>query len=173
MVERYQPGRLYRTAGAGVKRTHDGFLSSVVLVVALSTTAGAGAQGPQLNYVEHCMGCHKVDGAGSLQNNVPDMRGTVGHFLRLPQGRDFLIQVAGIAQAPLDDDALTALINWMLPAIGANSVPPDFTPFTVEEVARLRTNRPADINALRESLRADLALMGHDIDDYREPNAEE
>lgn len=173
MSERYRPGRLYETAGNGVKRTRDGFVSLVVLMVVLCITADAGAQGPQLNYVEHCMGCHKLDGAGSLQNNVPDMRGTVGHFLRLPQGRDFLIQVAGIAQAPLDDAALTALINWMVPAIGADSVPPDFTPFTVEEVARLRTNRPADINALRESLRAELALMGHDIDHYREPNVEE
>ena len=130
------------------------------------------AQEPHLDYLQHCVGCHKVDGAGSLQNNVPDMRGTVGHFLRLPQGREFLIHVAGVAQAPLDDIALTALINWMLPEIGAESVPEDFKPFSVDEVATLRRNRPADISAIRESLRAELASLGHDIEPYREPTSE-
>ncbi|MGR8919716.1 MAG: c-type cytochrome [Gammaproteobacteria bacterium] len=131
-------------------------------------TGPACAQGPALNYVEHCMGCHMEDGAGSRRNNVPDMRDAVAHFTRIAEGRAFLVQVAGVSQAPISDADLAALLNWMLPAFSAATLPEDFEPYTAQEVERLRATRPADIDGVRRELATRLAGMGLEVPGYRD-----
>ncbi|MEQ8231878.1 MAG: hypothetical protein RLW61_11145 [Gammaproteobacteria bacterium] len=125
--------------------------------VALALAGVAQAQPPELDYLQHCLGCHREDGSGSARNGVPDMRGVIGRFARVPSGRAFLVQVAGVAQAPLDDAALAALINWLLPRMDAAGLPDDFTPYTAAEIGRLRAARPGDLGALRAQALADLA----------------
>jgi len=119
------------------------------------------AQEPALNYLQHCAGCHLADGSGSARNNVPDMRGVIGLFPRLAEGRAFLIQVAGVSQAPLSADDIAALMNWLLPAFSGAELPRDFAPYTGAEVETLRQHRPADLMALRGELIQQLAALGH------------
>ncbi|MEX2479828.1 MAG: hypothetical protein WD928_03105 [Gammaproteobacteria bacterium] len=117
------------------------------------------AQSPALDYVQHCAGCHRDDGSGSARNGVPDMRGVIGRLAGVPTGRDFLIQVAGVAQTPLDDEALARLMNWLLPRMGEAALPADFKPYTAAEIARLRATRPADLPAQRAQAVAELVAL--------------
>lgn len=128
--------------------------------------APARADSPAIDYLHHCAGCHLPDGRGSLPNNIPNMVGTVGHFLRLPEGRAYVVQVPGTAQAPLSDSETAALLNWMLPAFSAKELPADFEPYTAEEVARYRADRPADVAGQRRAIVEKLEAMGHDTVDY-------
>lgn len=112
--------------------------------------------GPRLDYVLQCMGCHREDGSGA-PGRVPSLAG-VGRFLRVPGGRDYLVRVPGVANAPLGDAAVAALLNWMLarfdpPAAAAA----DFVPFDAAEVARARAVPLADAAARRRALLAALA----------------
>jgi len=127
----------------------------------LAAATAVSAQPPETDYLQFCLGCHREDGSGSARNGVPDMRGVIGRFAHVPSGRAFLIQVAGVAQAPLDDAALAALMNWLLPRMDAAGLPRDFAPYTAAEVADLRAARPGDLGALRAQALADLAAAGH------------
>jgi hypothetical protein len=86
---------------------------------------------------------------------VPALAGSVGRFVRVPGGREFLAQVPGVAQAPLDDAALAAVLNWVLARFGGEDVPPGFAAYTAEEVGRLRRHPLVDVERIRgELLRA-------------------
>ena len=125
------------------------------LILGLGGSSAALAQPPDLDYLQFCVGCHREDGSGSAQNGVPDMRGVIDRLAGAPTGRDFLIQVAGVAQTPLDDAALARLMNWLLPRMGV--LPAGFVPYAADEVARLRATRPADLPAQRAQAVAELA----------------
>ena len=94
------------------------------------------------DYARWCQGCHREDGLGA-RGAVPRLRGFVGHFTHLPEGREFLVRVPGVAYVPLDDARVAALLNWMLETFSPAETAADFTPFAVEEVADLR-RRPLD-----------------------------
>jgi hypothetical protein len=53
----------------------------------------------------NCQGCHRADGTGT-PGSVPALADSVARFLAVPAGREYLVQVPGVAQAPLDDAAL-------------------------------------------------------------------
>ena len=112
----------------------------------------------RLDYILHCQGCHQPNGAASPDGDVPRMQGFVGHFLRVPEGRTYLVQVPGVANAPISSQALARLLNWMLTEIGGPSTPKDFTRFTSEEVHRHRQAAPPDLPATRHRLLQTLAL---------------
>jgi len=127
----------------------------VGLGIGIGFSSGGLAQSPDLDYLQFCVGCHREDGSGSAQNGVPDMRGVIDRLAGAPTGRDFLIQVAGVAQTPLDDAALARLMNWLLPRMGV--LPTNFVPYAADEVGRLRASRPADLPAQRAQAVAELA----------------
>ena len=104
-----------------------------------------------LDYAVTCQGCHRADGAGT-PGTVPALAGSVGRVLRVPGGREFLVRVPGVAQAPLDDAALAAVLNWMLERFGRNDVPKDFVPYGVAEVGRLRQRPLTDVEGARREL---------------------
>ena len=87
------------------------------------------------DYVLQCAGCHRVDGRGSTRHGIPDFRDSVGHFTRLPAGREYLIRVPGAAQSQLSDADLAAVLNWVLASFSAAQLPADFQPYTQAEVA--------------------------------------
>jgi hypothetical protein len=70
----------------------------------------------------------------------------------VPGGREVLAQVPGVAQAPLDDAALAAVLNWVLRRFGGAEVPADFAPYTPEEVATLRRRPLTDVERTRREL---------------------
>ena len=133
-----------------------GLVLAIVCAVGL---AAPGVENPaRTNFMLHCMGCHGPDGGGTPTGGVPSLRGSVGTFARLSEGRAFLVQVPGVANAPLDAAALAELLNWMLDEYSAAELPADFVPFTAAEVTVLRRtpveNVPATRAALLKRLRA-------------------
>jgi hypothetical protein len=117
-------------------------ISTLVTVDALAS--------PHNDYMLQCQGCHQPDGSGS-SGSVPDMRDTIGLFLGVPGGREFLVGVPGSAQSPLSNAELAEVLNWMIVAFGPREVAARFTPFTADEVAL--TRRPlADVEPARNAL---------------------
>ena len=129
---------------------------AVALVLALGAANAWGgdlevnAERARVNYMLNCQGCHLPDGDGV--GDIPRMKGFVGNFLRVPGGREFVVQVPGSANAALDDDALAELLNWMLVEISASELPENFAPYTAQEVGRHRAQPLSDVNALRTQL---------------------
>lgn len=115
---------------------------------------------PALDYALQCRGCHLADGSGAPHAGVPDMRGFVGKFTRIEGGRAYLVQVPGVANAPLDDAATASLLNWLLGEFSARELPAEFAPYTPEEVAAHRGAAPIDVPIVRAALLARLDVMG-------------
>ncbi len=126
-------------------------LALAAALLAFGPAAPSAAERPEILYMLHCRGCHLPDGAGS-PGSVPDMRDQLGRFLRVPGGREYLVQVPGSASAPLDDAELAALLNWMIVRFGPAEVARDFRRYTGPEVARHRATPLTDVDALRARL---------------------
>jgi len=122
----------------------------VLLVVASGTAA---AYAPNVEYALNCQGCHRADGGGT-PNSVPPLAGSVARFLGVPGGREYLVQVPGVAQAPLDDATLAAVMNWMLARFDQAHLPADFVPYDAAEIGRLRGKPLTDVEAVRRRLLA-------------------
>ena len=123
----------------------------VGLALALLAARSAGAYAPSVEYALNCQGCHRADGAGT-PGSVPPLAGSVARFLSVPGGRAYLVQVPGVAQAPLDDAALAAVVNWMLHRFDDAHVPADFVPYAADEIGRLRTTPLTDVEGARRRL---------------------
>jgi mono/diheme cytochrome c family protein len=110
------------------------------------------------HFLLHCSGCHQADGSGRPEQGIPRMKDQVGHFLQLPEGRAFLVQVPGTSQSSLGDADTAAMLNWMVRAISGPQVPAGFMPYTPDEVTRLRAvplpDAPQTRRLLVEKLRA-------------------
>jgi mono/diheme cytochrome c family protein len=117
----------------------------------LAGSPAAATGGPALDYALNCQGCHRADGAGT-PGSVPALAGSVGRFLRVPGGREFLVQVPGVATSALDDAALAAVLDWVLGRFGADGVPPGTSPYTADEVGRLRRSPLTDVQRARQAL---------------------
>jgi len=91
------------------------------------------------NWTLNCQGCHRPDGSGSA-GTAPPLAGTVSKFLTVPGGREYLGRVPGVATSPLSNADLADLMNWMFWRFDKEHLPADFTPFTAEEIGRLRTS---------------------------------
>lgn len=139
------------------------FLLAVGLAASLVSAAMA-SERQRVSFLLHCSGCHQPDGSGSPASGIPDMRGSIGHFLRLPEGRAFLVQVPGTAQSSLNDGDTAELLNWMVNAMGRNEIPADFLPYTRDEVTRLRGQPLDDVPAVRTSVVGRLQQMGFRIE---------
>jgi mono/diheme cytochrome c family protein len=106
---------------------------------------------PAVDYALNCQGCHLDDGAGT-PGSVPPLAGSVGRFLTVPGGREFLVQVPGVATSPLDDAALAAVLNWMLERFGPPHLPAKYAPYTAAEVGALRQKPLTNVDRVRAEL---------------------
>lgn len=143
--------------------------AAALLLPVLSLLAGgAGAAEPgaraQLNYLHHCVGCHGMDGGGAPSKGVPSMRGTLGRFLQVPGGREFIVQVPGVMSSPLDDKAIAELMNWLLPRVSRDTLPDGLRAYDAAEIARLRGTRPVDVGAVRQRLVDEARAAGIAVD---------
>lgn len=123
-------------------------------------------QAARADYVLKCAGCHRVDGRGSTPHGIPDFRNSVGAFVHLPAGREYLIRVPGAAYSPLSNADLAAVLNWVLLTFSPAQLPPDFQPYTEAEVAAARPNRYPDVVPVRHGLAQELAKQGFTLSDY-------
>jgi len=113
------------------------------------TTASALADDsqPRFDYLLNCAGCHRTDATGSEE--VPALT-QVAPFLATPAGRAYLVRVPGVAQAPLSDERVAALLNWALTEFGGAG---EFAPYTAAEVATLRADPLRDPLRERERVK--------------------
>lgn len=91
----------------------------------------------QTLYLMHCQGCHLPKGQGAA-GRVPNMQGYLGNFLKVSGGREFLIQVPGSANAPVDNQDLAQLLNWMLAKFSPTLLDSDWQAFTANEINKHR-----------------------------------
>jgi hypothetical protein len=86
------------------------------------------------DYVEHCAGCHGVQGI-SAPAKLPELRGRVGYMMCTPATRAYLLRLPNIAKSRLSDNQqLADMLNFMVFGIGGQSVLPGTRPFTAREV---------------------------------------
>lgn len=123
----------------------------VAAALALGPVPGARAYQPRVNFQLQCMGCHHADGAGE-EGRVPSVRRTLVPFSALAEGRDFVVRVPGVAQAPLSDADVAALLNWMVRNLSDVPVPEGFVDYTADEVGRARHRPLAAVRAARTAL---------------------
>ena len=102
------------------------------------------------NYMLNCQGCHLPDGSGL--GSVPQLKDFVGNFPGVEGGREFIVQVPGVAHSSLADEELADLMNWVLHTFSQAELPEDFVPYTAEEVGKLRKAAIIDVERQREKL---------------------
>lgn len=112
---------------------------------------------PRVNYQLQCMGCHHADGAGE-PGRVPSVRDTLVPLSLFDEGRDFVLRVPGVAQSPLADAEVAALLNWMVRNVSDVAPGDGFRDYTAQEVAARRHQPLVAVAAERERL---LARVGH------------
>jgi mono/diheme cytochrome c family protein len=117
----------------------------------LLAAAGTAPADPKADYLLHCGGCHRSDASGVLPS-VPPLAGTLGRIAATPEGRDYIVRVPGASQTPLSDEALAAVMNWVLLTFNADTLPAGFEPLTGREVGRSRSKVLADPQKMRETL---------------------
>lgn len=98
------------------------------------------------DYILNCSGCHGLGGAGSRA--VPALH-AMKELAAAPGARAYFIRVPGVAQAPLSDARLAALMNWLVERFTGKSPTPLYT---ATEVARLRGHPYRDPKRHRETL---------------------
>jgi len=123
-------------------------LAIAALGLAAAGADPVGAQPPAAEaYLLHCSGCHGAEGRG-VPGTVPSLH-DLGWLLERPEGRAYLASVPGVAQAPLDDAALAALLDWTLQRFSGRDAG-----FDAAEVARHRRTPIRDTRAARARLLA-------------------
>ncbi len=117
----------------------------------LGLAGSAGGYTPAVDYAVHCQGCHLADGAAT-PGSVPALAGSVGALARAPGGRAYMVRVPGVAQAPLRDDELAELLNWVVARFGGPEAAAGFPPYTASEVRRLRAEPLVDVDGARRAV---------------------
>lgn len=130
-------------------------IKKITIAFSLLPALASAAMEPRTNYMINCQGCHLADGSGK-PGSVPSMKGELHKFLAVPGGREFLVQVPGSANAPLNDAELAELLNWMLDSLSAGKKDTEkgenFSPYTESEVKKLRAKVLVDVMKTREAL---------------------
>lgn len=124
------------------------------LLIIAGTIAPALAEPPAQLYMLNCWGCHRPNGEG-IPGTAPPLQG-VADFLKVKGGRQYLIEVPGVSQSALNDAQATEVMNWILRTFSKDQLPPDFKPYTTEEVKQLRTVRMLEIAKTRDALIAEM-----------------
>lgn len=124
------------------------FLFSVVICIPAAGSADSGSLRPEFEgYVLHCSGCHRVDGRG-VPGVAPDLH-EIGPLLQTKAGRAYLGRVPGVAQAPVSDEELARLLNWVLTEFAGKSPDPAYS---AQEIGALRAEPLRDPLAARRAL---------------------
>jgi hypothetical protein len=121
------------------------------LCLLLEVIASTAAADPRTDYMLDCMGCHRADGEG-VPGKVPDMRNSLVRLSVTPAGRRYLVEVPGVAQAPLSNLELTRLLNWMMRNLSAIPLPKNAEAFTAAEVTAYRKTPLVEVARVRQRL---------------------
>jgi len=124
--------------------------AALAAALVLAAAPAARAFAPAVDYAVHCQGCHLADGRAT-PGSVPALAGTVARLARTPAGREYMARVPNVAQAPLSDAELAALLNWVVRRFGAEAAA-RVAPDSADEVAALRARPLVDVEATRRTL---------------------
>lgn len=119
-------------------------------------TAAADPHRAHINYLIHCQGCHLPEGVGH-PGKVPRMKNYLGWFTHSADGRRYLTQVPGVAASVLSDADIAELLNWLLTTYSTDQLPPDFAPYSRDEIAATRGDQERDPETRRRSVLLDIA----------------
>jgi mono/diheme cytochrome c family protein len=122
-------------------------------------TATYDAARAKQDWVLNCMGCHTADGSG-IPGKVPPLRESLGHFVSMPAGREFVMRVPGASNSALSDAELANVLNWVLGTMNAHSRPASFVPYTADEIAAHRRPALTDVARTRSKLVKQLQESG-------------
>jgi mono/diheme cytochrome c family protein len=128
-----------------------------IAVLACLSAAAVGAS-PAQDYMLYCMGCHGPEAQG-VAGKIPPLAAALPLYMRIPAGRDYVLRVPGAANSVLTDAQLAAVLNWLAatyPAPGEVQA----SPFTAEEVTRVRHTPLANVLATRQAVVRELAAGG-------------
>ncbi len=139
------------------------FHSACLTCLWLAAIAPAHAS-PAQDYMLFCMGCHGAKAEG-VPGKVPPLAHSLGHYMKLPAGRDFVLRVPGASRSVLTDTQLAGVLNWLAKQYSAEELSADTPMFTTEEVTAHRHNPLAAVLAtraavLREMLAAGIPVSG-------------
>ena len=154
---------------------------ALAVLLATGWWTAAAAEGEQL-FVKRCAACHQQNGRG-LPGIYPPLVGHIGQFLRVPEGRPYLVRVVAFGlwgimvvegrpyrgfmppQPKLSDAQIAAVLNYVLRDLEPDP-PADFTPYTAAEVAdyRQRTGGPTEVLNERHALLLKLRARAEGVD---------
>lgn len=102
---------------------------------------------PEGDYLLNCGGCH---GTGGISNSrlVPDLKDRVGYYLRVQEGREYLVRLPNVAFSSLSDPELADVLNFMVFRLGGASVAGGVVPYRAAEVGRLRKEPLNEVSLL-------------------------
>ena len=106
------------------------------------------------NYQMFCQGCHAPGGMGS--DVVPVFYNEIGHYLSVPEGREYLVRVPGSATSALNDARLAEVLNYILINFAGDSLEGDFKRYTEKEVSVLRKHPLNRVTEHRNKLLDDI-----------------
>jgi mono/diheme cytochrome c family protein len=142
----------------------------VLFALAIGAPGLASAEEPgETLYLLHCSGCHGADGLGEPRVDVPPLPPLIGNLLRDPQGRLYIVNVGGVVTSNLEDADTAAVLNWVLHAFGATTMPPNTRNFDADEVRALRAQRHPDSVGLRRVIARRLKSKGLKLARYPWP----
>lgn len=131
-----------------------------MLIVALSFAARALAGGsPAEMYTLNCWGCHKPRAEG-IPGTVPRLADSMGDFLHVSGGREYLVEVPGVAASALSDAEIAQVLNWLLFTFNKAELPADFKPYTADEITKYRPHQLIRITETRDDLVKRLKAKG-------------
>ena len=104
-----------------------------------------------MNFLLHCAGCHQSDGTGA-PGVVPNLGDYLGVFAQDKDARSFPARVPGASSAPISDDDLAEVLNWILITMNRSQLHDDFAPYTGAEVGRYRRHPLVDVLTVRDRL---------------------
>jgi mono/diheme cytochrome c family protein len=131
-----------------MKRAMTGAWSAFALALVAATSGAYAADVPVWeDYVLSCSACHGLDGAGTP--GVTPTLHDLAPLLDTPGGRAYLGRVPGVAQAPLSDERLARVLNWVLERYSGREPEP---PYTAREIGALRAEPLRDTVAARAAL---------------------
>jgi mono/diheme cytochrome c family protein len=125
--------------------------------IVMLAAATASAEPADKLYMLNCWGCHRPHGEG-IPGTAPPLR-DAADFLRVPGGREYLVEVPGVAQSALDNAQVAAVMNWIIESFSADRLPASFQPYTRDEIAKTRAIRLMDIKGARAKLVSEMAAM--------------
>jgi hypothetical protein len=130
-------------------------VAAILLAISVFCPPATAANLARQDYILNCQGCHLADGGGA-PGKVPRLKGFIGNFLKVPGGREYLIQVPGAAHSVLNDDRLAGVMNWVLENFSCEQLPVDYVPYSDAEVGVLRKDALLDPGARRGELLRDI-----------------